>query len=340
MKLLTSGMLDHIYTWPQYALGPVRFVATSPKDKKNRLIGHQSGYIKIIQVSALKTSSLYRLTLEEGETLTSGCYSPSGHNFAIGTSFGKILIGMMKKDPMSNTAKYNTFISRVTTVSKSDDHAVTSIQMTNFDPTGTLLAAFDDGKVRCWHSSVKAEVYEKKLAEMSNAKKKSRKREAYDLADLGEVQFDVIDKFDMFENPHGVEELTEDDEIKLQELYGGKTYTDCEAMFNTAGSSGLDIYFCYVSALQYVFVRNYNVNQTVKRIALLHFPTRLCIMEYNKIANEAGLELLSRYGIASLVAVGTKEGKVLIYRLDNNEAKLLLKTRSGVLYGSVTSFAI
>ncbi len=40
-------------------------------------------------------------------------------------------------------------------------------------------------------------------------------------------------------------------------------------------------------------------------------------MEYNRIANEAGLQLLSRVGIASLVAVGTKEGKVLIYRLDS-----------------------
>ena len=40
MKLMTSGMLDHIYTFPKYALGPVRFVTSSPKDKKNRMIGH------------------------------------------------------------------------------------------------------------------------------------------------------------------------------------------------------------------------------------------------------------------------------------------------------------
>ena len=43
----------------------------------------------------------------------------------------------------------------------------------------------------------------------------------------------------------------------------------------------------------------------------MHYPTKLCIMEYNKIAIEAGLETLSKIGIASLVAVGTKEGKVL-----------------------------
>lgn len=72
----------------------------------------------------------------------------------------------------------------------------------------------------------------------------------------------------------------------------------------------------------------------------MHFPTRLHIMEYNRLAIEAGLKELSRIGIASLVAVGTKEGKVLIYRLDSNEAKLLLKTKSGVVYGEVTALNI
>ena len=72
----------------------------------------------------------------------------------------------------------------------------------------------------------------------------------------------------------------------------------------------------------------------------MHFPTCVSLMDYNKIANEAGLAILPKYGIASLVAVGTKEGKVLFYRLDNTEAKLLLKTQSGVMYGSVTAFAM
>ena len=78
----------------------------------------------------------------------------------------------------------------------------------------------------------------------------------------------------------------------------------------------------------------------MKRVSLLHFPTCLKLTEYNKIATEAGLALLSRYGIASFVAVGTKEGRVLFYRLDASDAKLLLKTRSGVLYGSITAFSM
>ena len=111
-------------------------------------------------------------------------------------------------------------------------------------------------------------------------------------------------------------------------------------MFNNAGSSGVDFYFCYVSALQYIFVRNYNMNVTVKKIQLNHFPSKMCNMEYNRLAIEAGLQTLSRMGIASLVAVGTKEGKVLIYRLDNQDCKLLLKTKSGVLFGGVTALSM
>lgn len=175
---------------------------------------------------------------------------------------------------------------------------------------------------------------------MGKNKKKSRKKEAFELSELGEVQFDVVDKFDMFQNPHGVEELNDQEIDNLRELYGGKTYDDCEAVFNNAGSSHVDHYFCYVSALQYIFVRNYNLNETVKKISLLHFPTKLCIMEYNRLANEAGLALLSRIGIASLVAVGTKEGKVLIYKLDSTDAKLLLKTKSGVVFGGVTALSM
>jgi len=33
---------------------------------------------------------------------------------------------------------------------------------------------------------------------MGKNKKKSRKKEAFELSELGEVQFDVVDKFDMF----------------------------------------------------------------------------------------------------------------------------------------------
>ena len=73
-----------------------------------------------------------------------------------------------------------------------------------------------------------------KLQEMKQTGKRgSRKKETYDLSDLGEVQFDVVDRFDMFENPHGVEELTENDEQHLKELYGVSIHTHLALMNNS-----------------------------------------------------------------------------------------------------------
>lgn len=126
MQLRTSGMIDHIYTYPQYAMGPVRFVTSAPKDKKNRMIGHENGYIRVIDINSLKVKSIFKIALEEGETLTCGVYSPSGHNFCLGTSYGSIFLGMMKKDPMSNN-KSNLFCARIDTITSTTENAVTSI---------------------------------------------------------------------------------------------------------------------------------------------------------------------------------------------------------------------
>ena len=49
---------------------------------------------------------------------------------------------------------------------------------------------------------------------------KKRTKVSYELSTLGEIQFDVIDKFDMFSNPHDIEDLTEQDMDNLNELYG------------------------------------------------------------------------------------------------------------------------
>ena len=80
------------------------------------------------------------------------------------------------------------------------------------------MAAFDNGQVRCWHSSVKHEIYLK--VKESKKSKRSKKNESYELSDFGETQFDLVDNFNMFENPHGVEDLTERASDNLKELYG------------------------------------------------------------------------------------------------------------------------
>ena len=77
IKLLTSGMLDPIYTYPCEGYGPVSFVASAPRDK-TRLIGHLNGCIKIVSTKSLKVLSVYKVDLNEGETLSCASYSPSG----------------------------------------------------------------------------------------------------------------------------------------------------------------------------------------------------------------------------------------------------------------------
>ena len=77
--------------------------------------------------------------------------------------------------------------------------------MTGFQPQGCILAAFDNGLVRCWQSSVRHDVY-LKLKDIKQGGKRSQ--DVFELSEFGETQFDVVDKFDMFENPHGIQDMT------------------------------------------------------------------------------------------------------------------------------------
>jgi hypothetical protein len=67
-----------------------------------------------------------------------------------------------------------------------------------------------------------------KLMEMRglNKMQKGRKQQTvqFEIQELGPVQFDLIDKFDMFDNPHG-EEKTEEELETLKELYCGEGKT-------------------------------------------------------------------------------------------------------------------
>jgi len=62
------------------------------------MIGHERGILKLVAVDALKVEAIYQLDLQEGEKLTTGVYSPSGLNFAVGTSLGTVYLGNFKKD--------------------------------------------------------------------------------------------------------------------------------------------------------------------------------------------------------------------------------------------------
>ena len=144
VKLYTSATVDQIVNFPSYSLGPVKFITTTPLKNRGRvrIIGHEKGILKFIDIQNLKVVGIYQIALDEGETLTCGAFNNTGHNFAIGTSHGSVFLGYHKKDSFN---KYNTFLSRITTVSKTTENAVTSVNLSQFTPYGSLLCAFDNG---------------------------------------------------------------------------------------------------------------------------------------------------------------------------------------------------
>lgn len=164
VKLYTSTTVDQIMNFPAYSLGPVKFVLTTALKARSRvrIIGHTQGYLKFIDIQNLKVVGIYKVALDEGEELTCGAFNNTGHNFAVGTSHGSVFLGYHKKDSLN---RHLTLMSRVTTVSKTTENAVTSVELSQFTPIGSLLVSFDNGQVRLWQSSIKHEQF-MKLMEM------------------------------------------------------------------------------------------------------------------------------------------------------------------------------
>ena len=59
----------------------------------------------------------------------------------------------------------------------------------------------------------------KQQIDWKNTKKQAAQPVHYDIADIGYQQFDLIDFFDLFQNPHGEEDLTEEERMRIKNLY-------------------------------------------------------------------------------------------------------------------------
>jgi len=153
------------------------------------------------------------------------------------------------------------------------------------------------------------------------------------------VQFDVIDKFDMFDNPHDDADYTDEQDQMTRQLYNRK-YPQTEACF-APGSKSVDIYFSYVSALQTLFVRNYDQHHTLLRIGLMHFPTTMKLIDCSKMYIDYTGERKPNF-YDTLACIGTKEGKVLVYKVGVGlcESKLLFTTKSGCIFGEVAAVSV
>mmetsp|Transcript_9203 Transcript_9203/g.15475 ORF Transcript_9203/g.15475 Transcript_9203/m.15475 type:complete len:160 (-) Transcript_9203:227-706(-) len=157
-----------------------------------------------------------------------------------------------------------------------------------------------------------------KILELQQASKKKAPNQPvyYDISEVGYQQYDLMDSFDIFQNPHGLEEITENDRNQLKNLYSGKKHPTCMAKF-APGSQLSDQYFAYVDALQYIFIRNHTRSEIIKRISLSMFPTCMYMIHFSKLTLDE-TAAIKEQGISKnsfLAVIGTKEGKILIYRI-------------------------
>ena len=132
-------------------------------------------------------------------------------------------------------------IARVEEVTHGTEVAVTSLQMTNFEPSGNILAAFSDGKVKCWTSKYKEEVYVKYANMINNSgkgKNRRARRQPIDIADYDEVQFDVVDTLDMFEYLEGEEDMDVTSADQIKSLFRvsplGLAFASCQPLFTVS----------------------------------------------------------------------------------------------------------
>jgi hypothetical protein len=95
---------------------------------------------------------------------------------------------------------------------------VTSLQFSQFDPIGSFLVSYDNGVVKTWQSSVRNEQF-LKLLEIQQHHNSGSSLPQFDMSECGYQQFDIIDVFNMFENPHGLDEISEEEKSQLRLLY-------------------------------------------------------------------------------------------------------------------------
>jgi len=150
------------------------------KQKRFKIVGHLNGYLKLVSTENLKVEKVFKVSLLDDEQLTVAAFSPSVMNFVMGTSLGAVLLCSIKIDGQGNLTFKS---SRLNELTKTLEHGVTGIQISDFDPIGTITVAFDNGKILTWQSALKAEQFEKIME--TQKFKKGKKRQVYDLSEIG-----------------------------------------------------------------------------------------------------------------------------------------------------------
>ena len=75
----------------------VALVMQCPTDLKKSIFVHENGLVQFVSLNRLKIEGVLKLSLQEGEKITSGSFNSNGVNFAIGTSQGSIVFAKIQE---------------------------------------------------------------------------------------------------------------------------------------------------------------------------------------------------------------------------------------------------
>lgn len=196
---------------------------------------------------------------EAGEELTCGQFSENKKNFAFGTNQGTLFIGNINSYggksvdanyvKIVNVGKCNNFdteqpkqkghVKQYNSDLINDNESldiehmdsqqdffgdyvgITSINFPVQDPIGVILVSFNDGTIRLWQSNLNPNL--KKVIQLQNSTPGEKaiydKPPVYDLFEMGYQQFDIVDNFDIFQNPDDIEMISEDERQRLKSVY-------------------------------------------------------------------------------------------------------------------------
>ena len=103
------------------------------------------------------------------------------------------------------------------------------------------------------------------------------------------------------------------------------------------------MYYAIVDEFDYLYIRNYKKCEILKRVSLNHcYPTCFKMIEFRNVdLNEESQHLVKKGAKGTyLTAIGTKEGKVLVYKFGQISNDKMFTTKSGVAFGGISAIDI
>jgi hypothetical protein len=110
------------------------------------------------------------------------------------------------------------------------------------------------------------------------------------------------------------------------------------------GTASTDVYYAIVDEFDYLYIRNYK-KCDLKRVSLSHcYPVCFKMIEFGNVDLSEDSYLFNQVKKGAkgtyLVSIGTKEGKVLVYKFGQISQDKMFNTKSGVSFGGITAIDI